>query len=196
MAQKITILEYANTKGLTVYDVTQNAKEKGVILPEDPEYVLDDSQLNQIDPIFAHQNKYKQIMSGNNIDSNESAPKTLTLKNEKQPSENLRVLNKIDLSSLTFLFWLLYFDVFENACACTWEESFNLNLRCRSGSHGIANCAKTPNELPQKHQTKYHKNTKQNATKIPNALQNPQETSIFAASLYSKQYGIPQKDCR
>lgn len=100
MAQKITILEYANTKGLTVYDVTQNAKEKGVILPEDPEYVLDDSQLNQIDPIFAHQNKYKQIMSGNNIDSNESAPKTLTSKNEKQPSENLRVLNKIDLSSL------------------------------------------------------------------------------------------------
>lgn len=100
MAQKNTILEYANTKGLTVYDVTQNAKEKGVILPEDPEYVLDDSQLNQIDPIFAHQNKYKQIMSGNNIDSNESAPKTLSSKNEKQPSENLRVLNKIDLSSL------------------------------------------------------------------------------------------------
>lgn len=100
MAQKITILEYANTKGLTVYDVTQNAKEKGVILPEDPEYVLDDSQLNQIDSIFAHQNKYKQIMSGNNIDSNESAPKTLSSKNEKQPSENLRVLNKIDLSSL------------------------------------------------------------------------------------------------
>ena len=42
MAQRITILEYANIKGLTVYDVTQNAKEKGVILPEDPEYVLDD----------------------------------------------------------------------------------------------------------------------------------------------------------
>lgn len=117
MAQKITILEYANTKGLTVYDVTQNAKEKGVILPEDPEYVLDDSQLNQIDPIFAHQNKYKQIMSGNNIDSNESAPKTLTSKNEKQPSENLRVLNKIDLIVLTFLFWLLCFDVFVNAYA-------------------------------------------------------------------------------
>ena len=32
--------------------------------------------------------------------------------------------------------------------------------------------------------------------KTPNALQNPQGTSIFAASLYSKQYGIPQKDCR
>lgn len=73
------------------------------------------------------------------------------------------------------MFWLLCFDVFENACVCTWEESFILNLRCRSGSHGIANCAKTPNELPQKHQTKHRKNTKQNATKTPNALQNPQK---------------------
>lgn len=40
------------------------------------------------------------------------------------------------------------------------------------------------------------KNTKQNATKIPNTLQNPQETSIYAASLYSKQYGISQKGYR
>lgn len=102
----------------------------------------------------------------------------------------------INVITFNVFVFFIYFDVFENACACTWEESFNLNLRCRSGAHGIANCAKTPNELPQKHQTKYHKNTKQNATKIPNALQNPQETSIFAASLYSKQYGIPQKDCR
>ncbi len=29
---------------------------------------------------------------------------------------------------------------------------------------------KTPNKTPQKHQTKYHKNTKQNATKTPNEL--------------------------
>lgn len=63
MAQRITILEYANIKGLTIYDIVQNAKEKGVILPEDPKYVLDDSQIKQIDPIFAHQNKYKQINS-------------------------------------------------------------------------------------------------------------------------------------
>lgn len=52
--------------------------------------------------------------------------------------------------------------------------------------------------LPQRltRNSELRKNTKQNATKTPNALQNPQGTSIFAASLYSKQYGIPQKDCR
>ena len=102
MAQRITILEYANIKGLTVYDVTQNARGKGVILPEDPEYVLDDSQLKQIDPIFAHQNKYKQIKSESNIDPNESDPKIFTLKSELQTSKDFKIniLGKIDLSSL------------------------------------------------------------------------------------------------
>lgn len=100
MAQKITIQEYADIKGLMVYDIVQNAKEKGVILPEDPEYVLDDSQLRQIDPIFAHQNKYKQIIPKSNIGSNESAPKIFTLKKENQINKEPRVLGKIDLSSL------------------------------------------------------------------------------------------------
>lgn len=100
MAQKITIQEYADIKGLMVYDIVQNAKEKGVILPEDPEYVLDDSQLMQIDPIFAHQNKYKQIIPKSNISSNESAPKIFTLKKENQLNEGPWVVGKIDLSSL------------------------------------------------------------------------------------------------
>ena len=47
MAQKITIQKYADIKGLMVYDIVQNAKEKGVILPEDPEYVLDDSEMHK-----------------------------------------------------------------------------------------------------------------------------------------------------
>ena len=100
MAQRITIQEYADIKGLMVYDIVQNAKEKGVILPEDPEYVLDDSQLRQIDPIFAHQYKYKQIIPKSNIGSNESAPKIFTLKKENQINKEPRVLGKIDLSSL------------------------------------------------------------------------------------------------
>ena len=102
MAQRITIQEYADIKGLMVYDIVQNAKEKGVILPEDPEYVLDDSQLKQIDPIFAHQNKYNQIKSESNIGSNESNPKIFTLKSEHQISKGskINVLGKIDLSSL------------------------------------------------------------------------------------------------
>lgn len=102
MAQRFTIQEYANIKGLTIYDVIQNAKEKGVTLPENPEYVLDDSQLKQIDPIFVHQNKYKQIKSESNIGSNEPSPKIFTLKSEHQlsVSPTINILGKIDLNSL------------------------------------------------------------------------------------------------
>ena len=38
---------------------------------------------------------------------------------------------------------------------------------------------KTPNDLPQKYQTKCHKNTKQFTTKTPNEMRNPQEISNF-----------------
>lgn len=102
MAQRFTIQEYANIKGLTIYDVIQNAKEKGVTLPENPEYVLDYSQLKQIDPIFVHQNKYKQIKPESNIGSNEHSPKIFTLKSEHQLSvgPTINILGKIDLSSL------------------------------------------------------------------------------------------------
>lgn len=102
MAQRITILEYANIKGLTIYDIVQNAKEKGVILPEDPKYVLDDSQIKQIDPIFAHQNKYKQINSKNNIDSKEAEPEIFILRDEHQIGKGTTInfLGKIDLNSL------------------------------------------------------------------------------------------------
>lgn len=102
MAQRVTILEYANIKGLTVYDVVQNAKEKGVILPEAPEYVLDDTQIKIIDPIFAHHNKYKQILPEKNIDSKESEPEIFTLKSEHQigNGSKINILGKIDLNSL------------------------------------------------------------------------------------------------
>ena len=41
------------------------------------------------------------------------------------------------------------------------------------------NATKIPNEMPQKHQMIYHKNTKRNATKTPNEMRNPQEISNF-----------------
>ena len=42
---------------------------------------------------------------------------------------------------------------------------------------------KTPNEMPQKHQTKCHKNTKRNATKTPNEMRNSQEISVLMFSV-------------
>ena len=43
----------------------------------------------------------------------------------------------------------------------------------------VLNTTKTPNDLPQKYQTKCHKNTKQFTTKKPNEMRNPQEISNF-----------------
>ena len=102
MAHRITILEYANIKGLTIYDVTQNAKEKGVILPENPEYVLDDSQLKLIDPIFAHQHKYKQMKPESNMGSNESAMDIFTSKSEQHINNVHKnyIIGGFDLCSL------------------------------------------------------------------------------------------------
>lgn len=100
MALRITILEYANIKGLMVYDTVQNAKEKGSIQPEGPKYVLDDSQIKQSDSIFARQNRYKYIAPKNNIDSKESEPEIFTLKNEHQIGKGptINVFGRIDLN--------------------------------------------------------------------------------------------------
>ena len=57
------------------------------------------------------------------------------------------------------------------------ERNFLLGKSTSFPNNNNQDFKKTPNELPQKHQTKHRKNTKQNATNIPNALQNPQETS-------------------
>ena len=40
----------------------------------------------------------------------------------------------------------------------------------------VLNTTKTPNDLPQKYQTKCHKNTKRNATKTPNDLPQKYQT--------------------
>ena len=59
------------------------------------------------------------------------------------------------------MFWLLYFDVFENACVCTLGRKVYLELalpqrltrnsELRKNAKRIA--TKTPNKTPQKHQT-------------------------------------------
>ena len=54
MAINITLKEYATRKSSTVNDVIQFAAEKGVVIPNEPNYLLDDSALKQIDPIFHH----------------------------------------------------------------------------------------------------------------------------------------------
>ena len=67
MALNITLKEYATLKSSTVNNVIQFAAEKGVVIPNEPNYLLDDSLLKQIDPIFHHRMKYGQLGTTNAI---------------------------------------------------------------------------------------------------------------------------------
>lgn len=81
MALNITLKEYATLKNSTVDDVIQFAAEKSMVIPNEPNYLLDDSILKQIDPVFHHRMKYGQLGTTNAI---------------KQP----KILGQIDLSSI------------------------------------------------------------------------------------------------
>ena len=63
MTQNISLNKYANLTGSNINDIVQNALEKGIIIPNDPDFVLNSSILKQIDPIFCHMMKYKKLMS-------------------------------------------------------------------------------------------------------------------------------------
>lgn len=82
MASNISLTEYASIKNSTVNDVIQFAADKGVTIPNEPDYLLDDSILKQIDTIFHHKMKYGQF------GTTATAP--------KQP----KVLGQIDLSAI------------------------------------------------------------------------------------------------
>lgn len=81
MAQKITIKEYANAKNKTIEDVVRLANEKGIQISENSEYVLDDSTLKLIDPVFHHERKYS------------------CLNNSPRNAFNIKVVGNIDLEN-------------------------------------------------------------------------------------------------
>ena len=83
MAQNITLIEYANLKSSNINDIVQFAQSKGITIPSAPDYVLDDSILKQIDPIFHHNLKY-----GRKIGTTTNLP------------NNLKVIGTIDLTAL------------------------------------------------------------------------------------------------
>lgn len=59
----IKLQEYANIKDSSIEDVIKYASEKGVTIPDNPEFVLDDTILKEIDPIFQFRMKYNKITS-------------------------------------------------------------------------------------------------------------------------------------
>lgn len=98
MAQNITLIEYANLKNSNINEIVQYALGKGITLPNTPEYVLDDSILKQIDPVFHYKIKYGHV--GTTI----STPKVLRqidvseLNNSTRPKVKAPRERKTDIS--------------------------------------------------------------------------------------------------
>ena len=81
MAQNISLNEYAKLKESNINDIVQCALEKNIVIPNDPEYVLNDSILKQIDPIFHHKMRYGKI-------------KPIT-----EPTIGIKIIGKIDMDT-------------------------------------------------------------------------------------------------
>lgn len=58
----IKLQKYADIKKSSIEDVIKYASGKGVAIPVDPEFVLDDTILKKIDPIFQFKLKYNKVV--------------------------------------------------------------------------------------------------------------------------------------
>lgn len=70
---KITISEIIALKGGTIEELCLYAQSKGIILPNDPEYVLTHSQLISIDPQLAFNMRYGKFISENKEKQSDSS---------------------------------------------------------------------------------------------------------------------------
>lgn len=106
--EKITISQILAIKGGTLEELCQYAQEKGVVLPNDPNYSLSSSELNAIDPQLAFNMKYGKVVSvskENQIDKSEEKqvvipPEECHLPNESKKEPQIKVVGSIDLDSL------------------------------------------------------------------------------------------------
>ena len=97
-------------------------------------------------------------------------PQAVTLANpfeiylhRKERSKKIRVKDSVCIRAIRELF----FDL--RPVAAGSQDELQIEFRVKSVELFSLRC---DNVLPQKHQTKHRKNTKQNTTKIPNNLQN------------------------
>lgn len=104
----IPISLLASLKGQTVEEFCQEAKEKGLDITCDPNYVLSSSQINSIDPKLAWDIKYGRIVSEkqNNIDGKEEEkvevipPKVFRLNSDDGIVPTPKIVGKIDLANI------------------------------------------------------------------------------------------------
>lgn len=104
----IKLQEYANIKESSIEDVIKYASGKGVEIPQDPEYVLDDAILKTIDPVFQFNMKYRKaaivtpnvVKPINHDTQNHSSQPTQQDNLTEQDKPAVRVLGKINLDEL------------------------------------------------------------------------------------------------
>lgn len=108
MAVNISLSQIAELKGESIEELLIYAKGKGIVLPNDSNYMLSLAELNIIDPQLAFNIKYGKMVSAKKEDLIENSEEKLTvippevykLPNEEEKKPTLNVLGKIDLSTL------------------------------------------------------------------------------------------------
>src|SRR5574344_2849547 len=107
MAEKNYTLSYiSELKGCTIEEFCQVAHDKGIELPNDPDYTVSSSKLTAIDPQFAFNLKYGKVVSASKDKTDDSSkeelsvvpPEVYRLPEENLKAPKLNVLGKIDLS--------------------------------------------------------------------------------------------------
>ena len=107
MAVNISLSQLAELKGKSIEELLLYVKKKGIVLPNDSNYILSPTELNTIDPQLAFNIKYCKIVSASKDKVNAGSNEELTIvppevyhlpKEKKEPKIN--VLGKIDLSTL------------------------------------------------------------------------------------------------
>ena len=108
ISKSISISQLAVIKQIAIEELYQLAKEKGVVLPNDPNYIMSSSELMSIDPKLAWDIKYGKVLSSKSTSTDSGSqeiidvvpPEVFQLSSEKKPAPKVNVLGKIDLSTL------------------------------------------------------------------------------------------------
>lgn len=107
MAEKNYTLSYiSEQKKCSIEDFCKYAEEKGILIPNNPDYLLSPSKLNAIDPMLAFNLKYERGTSGKKVCTDEDQKEKVSI----IPSEvsqmssvtdsQIKVLREINLSAL------------------------------------------------------------------------------------------------
>ena len=105
----ISISQLASLEETTVEEICQRAKDKGINIPYDPNYILSPSQISSIAPKIAWDMKYGKIVSVKSDvspdDNSEDkikvvSPEVFRINEDKTRKPTLKIVGKIDLANI------------------------------------------------------------------------------------------------